>query len=388
MSIGHAALVTAVFSVGISAGCVRDQLAPDSSPPIEGEAVFRGNAHRTGVFPSPGLEAEPTVLWKIYTHKVTTDAAVADGRVFFGTGELGGRGSLYAVDARTGKRLWKFAMTRATFSTPAVVDDLVLFGSRDGNVYALDAASGTVRWRLHIGNAVDASPAVVKGTMYFSSDNHQLFAVDVLTGQERWRFQTGAPIKSSPTVADGIVYFGSNDNRFYAVNGANGREVWHFETERNVSGTAAVSDGVVYFGSNDADDPLYALDAKTGTVRWRRGGWRAQTKGNTLSPSVAGAVVYFGVQEGNLYALDRLTGDQRWVFPSRVSSDVSAAGTMLCFVSYNGYLHGIDATTGQERWRFYMESPWGSAPALVDGVLFFGSEAGPFYAIVAPSRAP
>lgn len=96
--------------------------------------------------------------------------------------------------------------------------------------------------------------------------------------------------------------------------------------------------------------------------------------------------MYFGVQEGNLYGLDRLTGDQRWMFPSRVSSDVSAAGTMLYFVSYNGYLHGIDATTGQERWRFYMESPWGSAPALADGVLFFGSEAGPFYALVASSQ--
>ena len=86
---------------------------------------------------------------------MTTDAVVAEGRVFFGSGGWTTPGWLHAVDARTGKRLWKFEMTRATFSTPAVVGNLVLFGGRDGNAYALDAASGTVRWRLVTGKAVD-----------------------------------------------------------------------------------------------------------------------------------------------------------------------------------------------------------------------------------------
>ncbi|MDO9325673.1 MAG: PQQ-binding-like beta-propeller repeat protein, partial [Methanoregula sp.] len=60
----------------------------------------------------------------------------------------------------------------------------------------------------------------------------------------------------------------------------------------------AYADGVVYFG--DLNGTLYALDAKTGALRWNF------TAGGYIwsSPSVSNGVVYFSGGDGYLYAVE------------------------------------------------------------------------------------
>jgi outer membrane protein assembly factor BamB len=54
---------------------------------------------------------------------------------------------------------------------------------------------------------------------------------------------------------------------------------------------------MVYFGSDDGN--LYALHAQTGTKVWN-----FTTNGSIQSsPAVANGVVYFGSDDGNLYAV-------------------------------------------------------------------------------------
>jgi outer membrane protein assembly factor BamB len=62
------------------------------------------------------------------------------------------------------------------------------------------------------------------------------------------------------------------------------------------------------------------------------------------SPAVAGGVVYFGSGDGNLYAVDIATGEQRWRF--------AALGDLF--------------------------TP--SSPVVADGVLYIGSYSGKVYA--------
>ncbi|HPL05588.1 MAG TPA: PQQ-binding-like beta-propeller repeat protein, partial [Bacteroidales bacterium] len=58
-----------------------------------------------------------------------------------------------------------------------------------------------------------------------------------------------------------------------------------------------IADGVVYFGSFDGN--LYAVDIKTGQEKWK-----FKTKYWVLSsPAIADGVVYFGSFDGNLYAV-------------------------------------------------------------------------------------
>jgi outer membrane protein assembly factor BamB len=59
---------------------------------------------------------------------------VADGVVYFGSAA----GYVYAVDARTGKRVWRFKAPPGWMrSSPAINDGVIYFGSDDGNLYAV-----------------------------------------------------------------------------------------------------------------------------------------------------------------------------------------------------------------------------------------------------------
>lgn len=93
-----------------------------------------------------------------------------------------------------------------------------------------------------------------------------------------WSYKTGDALVSSASIVRNIVYIGSWDGYEYALDAATGRLHWKAylgqtsapdcsPPKLGVSSTATVQDGVVYVGGGDAY--WYALDAKSGRVRWK-----------------------------------------------------------------------------------------------------------------------
>src|SRR5256714_4435322 len=76
-------------------------------------------------------------------------------------------------------------------SSPAVANGKVFFGSGDGSVYAADAQTGVLQWKFRTQDVVHASPAVVGNTVYIGSWDSYLYAIDAETGQQKWAFKTG-----------------------------------------------------------------------------------------------------------------------------------------------------------------------------------------------------
>src|SRR5215831_12611656 len=110
-------------------------------------------------------------------------------------------------------------------SSPAVANGKVYFGSGDGNVYAADAQTGTLLWKFATKDVVHASPAVVNGVVYIGSWDSHFYAIDAETGMEKWSLLTGEDptthnqvgFQSSPAVVDGTVYVGCRDAHVYAI---------------------------------------------------------------------------------------------------------------------------------------------------------------------------
>jgi hypothetical protein len=71
---------------------------------------------------------------------------------------------------------------------------------------------------------VFSSPAVANGVVYFGSDDHHVYALNASTGSKLWRFTTSNKVGSSPAVANGVVYVGSFDNNVYALNANTGAD--------------------------------------------------------------------------------------------------------------------------------------------------------------------
>jgi hypothetical protein len=152
--------------------------------------------------------------WSYYSGgpSIYTSPAVADGVVYFGSGD----GNIHALNAGTGAQLWQFATEDSLYSSPAVANGVVYVGSANHNLYALNASTGAKLWQFTTGGAVQSCPAVANGGVYFGSWDGSVYALDAFSGSKLWQFSTGNVIQSSPAVANGMVFVGSYDSNLYA----------------------------------------------------------------------------------------------------------------------------------------------------------------------------
>jgi outer membrane protein assembly factor BamB len=123
--------------------------------------------------------------------------------------------------------------------------------------------------------------------------------------------------------------------------------------------------------------------------------WKVQTQGSIRGSALAaGDRVYFGSADGNLYAVNRKSGEVVWKFKTNgaISGTPAFAKGTLYFASRDLNLYAVDAATGKERWKFKTGSLlphfWGweyfqSTPAIENDVLYAGAGDGVCYALQA-----
>jgi outer membrane protein assembly factor BamB len=121
-------------------------------------------------------------------------------------------GTLYALDARTGQRLWT---TSTITAEPTIANGEVYVYTGNGNLSGLDARSGRKRWSHPATPFVDLplrsepEPAVANGIVYIRTtqgNRDTLYALNAASGSEQWSYQLSDSFLSPPTVAQGIVY--------------------------------------------------------------------------------------------------------------------------------------------------------------------------------------
>jgi outer membrane protein assembly factor BamB len=105
--------------------------------------MYRHDAARTGYSPTQ-VPADLKKSWETNLGGRLTQPVIAGGRVYVASVDAH---TLYALDAGTGKVLWKFVAGGRIDSPPTIRQGTVLFGSADGWVYCLRAADGALAWR-------------------------------------------------------------------------------------------------------------------------------------------------------------------------------------------------------------------------------------------------
>ena len=91
------------------------------------------------------FDASGTIAWRFHAGSDIYGPPAYDaahGRIYFGASDR----QLYALDAR-GLFLWRFAAGDNIATQPAIISNLVIFGSEDHFIYAVDAHSGVLRWQ-------------------------------------------------------------------------------------------------------------------------------------------------------------------------------------------------------------------------------------------------
>ena len=203
-----------------------------------------------------------------------------------------------------------------------------LFVGIEDRLYALRARTGRKLWSFQGEDELNTAPAFWRGNVYIAGDQGNLYAVSARTGRLRWRAQSNATFGrreffyATPTVANGRVYIGNTDGTMYAYGARTGKLLWAKPLGTYVYSAAAVWRRTVYVGTYDGW--FYALDAATGDVKWKRSAPGAVH----AAPTVMNGYVYFSTCNGcgsaaaravkqgpnGTYALKAGTGKIVWRF--------------------------------------------------------------------------
>jgi outer membrane protein assembly factor BamB len=237
-------------------GLFKLNMTPIATAPVsDGGAVYFGNA--LGYLYAVDL-ASKKELWKFKAGgPIVSSPAIDEDTVYFGSGDK----NLYAIRLLDGKKKWAYRSKQPIYSTPVVSGDQVLYRNENGTVIVLDARTGEEQWSFPSSfpapSTNRSSPAVVNETVYVGDKEGRFSALDLASGSLRWQFTAGAPIAGTPVVADGIVYFGCADGNLYALDAATGTERWRYAADAAVESPPAIGDFVVIFC--DVYGTMYAV---------------------------------------------------------------------------------------------------------------------------------
>jgi outer membrane protein assembly factor BamB len=375
-------------------------------------STFRGDWARSGVYADGHSGVFGGVLWRAHTGSaVRSTPTLIGGHLLVGSSD----GILYALDARSGQEQWRFAADGPIASSATVADGRVFISTYRGGFYALDLKDGRPVWKASFGATLPAAyeqqtgahpvsfngdfilstAAVDRGTVIVGGGDGLIHAFDASSGAPKWSFHTGGRVRSSPAVSDGVVYVGSWDGSVYALTAVNGKLIWRYDTKgrtlnsadygfdrRSILSSPAVVADTVYVGSRDAH--LYALDAKSGTLKWSYNYEKENMTWVVGSPAVSDGVVYSTTSDGRfVHALQAADGKELWrlTMPSVSWTSPAVAGPALYVTNQSGALYVIDRANGKERWHFQTPAGLQSSPAIADGVAYFGSNDGTVYAV-------
>lgn len=140
---------------------------PGMEPSAKGTLVWPGVQGGTNWY-SPSYSPQTGLFyfsaWEYASIYYKGDAPYSPGNRFLGSAPQGvpdepGAGAIRALDPKTGRRRWEFALT----STPqsgilTTAGGLLFAGDADGYFFALDDATGKELWRIGTGGLIVAAP--------------------------------------------------------------------------------------------------------------------------------------------------------------------------------------------------------------------------------------
>ena len=226
-------------------------------------------------------------------------------RVYFGTGENysspadGNSDAIFAVDARTGKKIWQRQLTKGDAwnvgcmvgndncpeehgpdldlaASPLLVPiasgkDMLVLGQKSGKTYGVDPDNGKLVWEQRLGHGgtqggvhfgMSAQATTVYVPIVDLADTHDgrtydtklngagIHAIDAATGKILWRHKADnvcgtrqycdPGVSAATTAIPGAVLAGHLDGRFRAYAQKDGKLLWSFDTTKPVKTISGV----------------------------------------------------------------------------------------------------------------------------------------------------
>jgi len=341
--------------------------------------------------------------------RLTAAPVVGGGEIF----TLDAEAHVYAFDAKTGRALWdkRLAPKNGTdmptlwglLGKPNTIepasgmgggvaydDGKVFVTSGFGVVYAMDAKTGDRLWGQDIGTPIVNAPVVNGGRVFFSTHDNHFFALAETNGRQLWTHQgipesAGVLSSTSAAVLGEFVIAPYSSGEIYALRVQNGQVAWSDVLSHSgrvtalselddIAGRPVIDRDAVFAISHSG--VMAAISLSSGDRLWSR------DVGGTQTPLAAGDYVYVMTGDGKLLCLTRKEGKIRWVHPMPQFKDeknqehaITWSGPLLVsdkliVASSDGYMEAISPYDGQLLGRVSLEDGTSVAPIVADGTVY------------------
>src|SRR3954452_20283098 len=386
------------------------------------------------------LDAAGLVLGTALTLAVCSPAA-ADWPTYghdLANSRSAGRDGPTAAQAGSLQQAWRFDAPNGDFTgTPVVAGGVLVAGTNLGSIYPLDAVTGKQLWSHDVGRQINGSAAIdlaaPDGPTVFvpvaQTGSPRLIALSLLTGAVRWdkaiSDQDGSYVYGSPTFWNGRVYIGTSGpdtdestargtvvaldestgnvswRAYTGPPGHDGGAVWSTPAIDAATGRLYVGTGNAYHSpAADTTDAMLVLDASTGQILghfqsvpgdvWEldspTGGpdYDSGASPNLIAGPDGETLVGEGSKSGTYWARDRATLKPAW---DTMVGPGSGVGGILASTAYDGSrIYGTDTVDsgiwalgrdGSEQWSSVdAGSPHFSPLAVANDVVYTADPAG------------
>ncbi len=245
-----------------------------SSPILVGDTIYFGS--KDGNFYALDKKTGQEV-WTYNTgNPIISQAAALDNAIFFCSKEV-----YYAVDAQTGAEIWKYDLKPADNfylrkddwdyhdGSPVVYDNVVYFGSSTGRMLGFDVASGELVWDFTApGNrGVRSTPVIQDGIIYYGDWGGEYKAVNLETQEIVWKRDFYVAFQNSAVIKDGVIIIAGRNRTISALDLNTGETKWEYKDPKDswITGDPVIDGDTVYISTSDSKK-VYALNFNDGTV--------------------------------------------------------------------------------------------------------------------------
>jgi outer membrane protein assembly factor BamB len=347
------ALSLALLVGTVNAGCARAAQAP-ATPATAAEPTSSAGA--------------PAQVWRAKGGRRFTGRLVLAGETIYGGGV---DRKVVAMDLGSGQQLWSSRLGGLIGGGVVVGGDTVYAASSrpEGKVYALDGKTGRRVWRTTTG-PVNAPLALVDKVLVAENQRGEIIGLDARTGNIRWRRRLG--VARIPALAgdSGTLIVATVDSLF-RISAIDGKVV-----RRAASPGAVVSSWIRHRGmlvAGTTDSLVVAVDPDSLLPRWQ-----VRLDAPVLSsPAAMGDTVFAASRRGSLYRIvsepspraDRVA-DLDWP----VTAPVTVVDGLILLGGADGTLRAL-RPDGSEAWRLQLRWPVELGVLLLDdGLLAVGGD--------------
>ncbi len=347
--------------------------------------------------------------WKkqVGEHEVFSQVKIKNGKAIYTDGHL----MAYALDVRNGKKLWEHSIINAFKkdgqyigtdqiaggayyeSKPTANNGKIYIGSPARFVQAVDAQSGKILWRFETTGAISGAPVINDGKIYIGQEggDDRFYCLNAETGQQLWTQSIGW-VWGSANVANQRVFVPGVDGYVNCLSADNGAILWRYRTERSTCTEPLILGNDVYFGG--WDHYMYKFDQATGKLKWK---FQLGGGSDSGAPIAGDGKLFLPVGGGTFRALNPETKKVEWipslqgkmynVTPGYHDGKVYLSclnGQGIGGIPINNQIFCADAKTGEIEWTF--DGGGGLTGPVIgnNNRLYFASTASPYFYCVKP----